>query len=460
MKKYSEKYNKDYAILKNAVIGFEFEAYYNVSYYKLLELLNAELKPVECEGFRIYHPDAAPTKNKFIITPDISGGSNMVELITGPLDYYTAKYYLLKIFNFIQKYGYTNEKSSIHINLSFAEGCGKEIGNLNILKEILTIDEDEIYRIFPSRKNNIYAKSIRKIIPFKQYDFSEISIDMIRTLIRIPEDKYYGINFAHLQEEKNKRIEFRYLGGQDYEKKTGEIIDIMDNFIINTWKNIGAGFDTNNIEVLREILEMNINSFSNFNTYDKFLVEFPYIQLQIDQNGMYDIINSYYPKIYEKLYTLIDCTENLKKCILNFVSTDQSYEIIDGEFKGLSMLQGFDFISCTITDGIFDLCEVVNCTVLNGELNKCMVYDSKITGSKMTACNVESSELNNIYFVNGMLNSHMEGGVFRSGQVGPYGSLSETTKVVNKEENFFRTSVEETGEKGKEIIKKQEGGAK
>jgi hypothetical protein len=30
----------------------------------------------------------------------------MVELVTGPLDYYDAKYYLIKIIKFIQTHGY------------------------------------------------------------------------------------------------------------------------------------------------------------------------------------------------------------------------------------------------------------------------------------------------------------------------------------------------------------------
>ena len=139
-----------------------------------MELLNKELAPVKVHGFRQYHSDFKPDDKNFKIEPDLSGGSNMVELVTGPMHYNDAKFYLIKILKFIQNYGYTNDKSSIHFNLSFFGE--KNLNDLNVLKLILNTDEDEIYRFYPSRKGNIYAKSVKKVIPYKEYDFFNISI--------------------------------------------------------------------------------------------------------------------------------------------------------------------------------------------------------------------------------------------------------------------------------------------
>ena len=130
MKKYSEKFIHEYIKLSKARVGFEFEFYMkDLSYYKTMELLNQELAPVKVWGFRQYHSDFTPDADNFKIEPDLSGGSNMVELVTGPLDYYDAKYYLVKITKFIQKYGYSNEKCSIHFNLSF-NGDDKDLNDL------------------------------------------------------------------------------------------------------------------------------------------------------------------------------------------------------------------------------------------------------------------------------------------------------------------------------------------
>ena len=170
MRKYSEKYISSYKILKDATIGFELEFYSKrTSYYKMLEILNEELSPVKVHGFRQYHSDFEVDADNFKMEPDLSGGSSMIEIITGPLDYFNARFHLLKLLKFIQEYGYTNDKCSIHINISYK---GKKLKDLNLLKQILTTNEDAIYDVFPSRRNNIYAKSVKNMIPFEDYDFS------------------------------------------------------------------------------------------------------------------------------------------------------------------------------------------------------------------------------------------------------------------------------------------------
>jgi hypothetical protein len=95
MKKYSEKFLNDSDLLKFARVGFEFEFYMKeLSFYKTLELLNQYLAPVKVWGFRKYHSDFTTDSKNFKIEPDLSGGANMVEMVTGPLEYFEAKFYL------------------------------------------------------------------------------------------------------------------------------------------------------------------------------------------------------------------------------------------------------------------------------------------------------------------------------------------------------------------------------
>jgi hypothetical protein len=302
MKKYSDKFLNESNKLKNAIVGLEFEFYMkDLSFYKTLEMLNIELAPVKVWGFRQYHSNFTPDKNNFKIEPDLSGGSNMIELVTGPLEYHEAKYYLIKIAKFIQTYGYTSEKSSIHFNISFKGD--RDLNDLNVLKLILNTDEEEIYRVFPTRKDNVYAKTVKKIIPYKDYDFFNVSIGAVKNSLRLPSDKYYGINFMHINSKKEtQRLEFRYIGGKDYEKNTGQLLYFMDKFIINVHESIDTGFNSEDINKLEEYLEKNIKMFKNFSKYDNFIVNFPTIQLQIDQNSDYEVVAAYYAKIYTKIY--------------------------------------------------------------------------------------------------------------------------------------------------------------
>ena len=439
MKKYSEKFIHEYSKLSKARVGFEFEFYMkDLSFYKTLELLNKELDPVKVHGFRQYHSGFTPDSKNFKIEPDLSGGSNMVELVTGPMDYNDSKFYLIKILNFIQNYGYTNDKSSIHFNISFKDD--KDLNDLNVLKLILNTDEDEIYRFFPSRKGNIYAKSVKSIIPFKEYDFFNIPIDSVKNNILLPDNKYFGINFLHINDNKeSQRVEYRYIGGINYESNTGNIVYFLDRFILDCYNSIDVGFNQNDADKLELYLEENINKFKSFSKYDNFIVEFPTIQIQIDQSNMYELVSSYFGKIYEKLYDLIEGTDNLKDCIINYITATQKMEIVDGDIKGTLTLNGYEYVNCRIMEGIFEHSNFYGCEINNSQMSTSKIEASDVIGSKVLSCRVENSSLTNCYFMNGVLNGDMSGGVFRSGELGPYATISSDTKVVGTTDNFFDT---------------------
>jgi uncharacterized protein YjbI with pentapeptide repeats len=453
MEKYSDKFLNQSGKLKNAIVGMEFEMYMkDLSFYKTLELLNQELAPVRVWGFREYHSDFTPDESNFKIEPDLSGGSNMIELVTGPMDYYDAKFYLIKIIKFIQTYGYTNEKCSIHFNLSF--NGDKNLNDLNILKLILNTDEDEIYRYYPSRKDNVYAKTIKKIIPFKEYDFFNIPISVVKNNLRLPNDKYYGINFLNINNDKEtQRLEFRYIGGKDFEKNLGQLIYFMERFIINTYESIDAVFTSEDTTKLEEFLEDNIGNYKNLSKYDNFIVDFPTIQLQINQDNNYDIVSTYYEKIYSRIFNLVESTQDLKECIINYVIDRQTIEIVDAVFKTSATLKNYDLINCQV-EGIFEDCYFIGSEIKNSQVSKSKLQHSDADNSKILNCKVEQSELANCYFMNGYLNGDMYGGVFRSGELGPYATMDSEVKVVKDNDNFFDTKFDEDDKGGdKEAVK-------
>jgi hypothetical protein len=451
MKKYSEKFIHEYSKLKSAKVGLEFEFYMkDLSFYKTMELLNKELSPVKVHGFRQYHSDFKPDDKNFKFEPDLSGGSNMVELITGPLEYNDAKYYLIKILKFIQNYGYTNDKSSIHFNISFFGE--KNLNDLNILKLILNTDEDEIYRFYPSRKGNIYAKSVKSIIPYKEYDFFNIPIDSVKNNMMLPDDKYFGINFMHITDsKKSQRLEYRYIGGKDYEKNIGNIVYFLDRFILDVHNSIDIGFNQSDAENLEKYLEDNIDKFRVFSKYDNFIVENPSIQIQIDQNHMYELVSSYFGKIYERLWDLMEGTDSLKDCIINYVTETQKMEIVDAHVKAVLTLDNYEFVNCTVLDGIYEKCNFYGCEISNSQVTSSKIEASDIKDSKILSCRVENSTIENCYFMNGFLNGDMNGGVFRSGELGPYASISPETKIVGVTDNFFDTKFDSQEKDEKEI---------
>lgn len=442
MEKYSEKFINQSNVLQHAVIGFEFEFYMNVgfTYFKTIDMLDKVLAPSQVYGFRMYHSPYNPIGKNFKLEPDISGGERMCELITSPLPYYVAKIYLVKMLKFIQENGYTTDKSSIHYNISFDDTCDRKLVDINSLKLILEIDEDEIYDKYPTRRNNVYAKSVKRIIPYKDYNYPNIPITTIRNNIKIPDDRYYGINFLHLIDNtENQRLEFRYIGGKDYEKNIGNILYFMDKFIINTYNSIDNIFTDEDNEKLESYLNNNITLFKNFTNYDNFIVEFPTILLQVNMDNTYEVVSSYYEDIYDMLFDLITSTINLKNCIINYITDSKCFEIVDADVKASTTLSNYNFVNSKI-EGILKGCHIINSVLNNSQAFNCRFDMSDVNKSKIIECTVENSDLNDCYFLDGYLNGSMYGGVFRSGKLGECATLDSNVKIINNMDNFFNTS--------------------
>jgi len=447
MDKYSDKFLNQHEKLSYAVIGFEFEFYLKeFSYYKTLEVLNKELSPIRVHGFRQYHSSFEPDAKNFKIEPDLSGGSNMVELVTGPMPYHTAKFYLLKILRFIQEFGYTNDKCSIHLNVSF-DSDRKDLNDLNILKLILNVDEEEVYRYYPSRENNVYAKSIKNMIPFRDYDFFNVPISVVRNNIKIPDDKYYGVNFMNvINNKESQRVEYRYIGGRNYHKDSGRILYFLDRFIINVYDAIGADFNRHDIDLLEIFLTDNISKFKNFSIYDRFLVDFPRIQIQVDQQSTYEVVSSYYDIIYKQIFKLINGSEQVGECLINYDTTRQRVEVINSKIIAIETIKDLDLISCEL-EGIFEACHIVSSDVANSQLKRCKVNHTELVETKLFVSDVDNCDLTDCFFMGGYFNSNMYGGVFRSGELGPNAYFDSNVKKVTDGNNFFDTRYDEDGEK-------------
>lgn len=453
MKKYSDKFLNYSHLLKDAIIGFEFEFYLkDFSYYKTLEVLNQELSPVKVWGFRQYHSSFQPDSDNFKMEPDLSGGANMVELITGPMEYFTAKFYLIKILNFIDKYGYTNNKCAVHFNVSFEE---KDLNDLNILKLILSTDEDEIFKQYPTRRNNIYAKSVMNIIPYKDYDFYNISSNTIKNNLALPDDKYYGINFKNIINNKeSQRVEFRYIGGKDYHKNSGLVLYFLDKFIVNTSESIDTELSSVDVDKLEDFLKKEIEYYKNLSSYDRFLTEIPHAVIQVNQDNTYDLVKSYYERIYEKINSFI---HKDSKCIINFVTVTNKIEIVDLTDDFTIEVKNIDFINCKLS-GMFSKCQFIKSDVKNSLIKNSKIHNSDVLNTKVLNCEVDASLLSDCYFSGGYLNGEMDGGVWRSGKLGPYAELTTDVKIISKTNNFFFQKFDEEDEKMDIIALKKEKG--
>ena len=138
-----KKYSTE-EILEGTKLGLEFEFYSNFDVFETAKALAKVLKkrvvvPLSLstlgEPKPLYHSPVTPTSSIFKLEPDYSGGKKMCELVTGPMKYAEARNVIIKVFEWIQSNGYTNERCSIHVNMSI-DG--------NILPSIYTIQNINI----------------------------------------------------------------------------------------------------------------------------------------------------------------------------------------------------------------------------------------------------------------------------------------------------------------------------
>ncbi len=424
----NKNFINDYKILNTAIIGIECEFFSNYSYIKTLELLNLEFDPIEIWGINKYHSEFPVTENIFKIEPDYSGGSEMIELITGPMPQLSAKIIIQKILNFIQKNGYTNEHSSIHINISFND-C--DIKFLNPIKLILNFNEDYIYSKFQNRRNNIYAQSIKRIIPFEDFEDSEIGLNFTIGSLQLPDDtKYYGIN---LQKKQKGQLEYRYIGGEKYEYKEDYISEIVDYMVLQTKKAILEELNEEDNIKLLSYLDDNINQFKSYKTYDDFLSNIKEIEIEIDKNRDYNVIKMSQEKLYKKLFEIIKSCENIKNATINYNSITNRLEIVNAIINNIHYLNGVDFVECQLTNVTLYNCDIIDCVVETGHIYNCNIFESKITNCKLNNVNaMEWSKLYNCMFDGKFLDCYMENGVFRSGQLGENAQIENNVKMSNK----------------------------
>ena len=109
---------KDSDILSKALVGVEFEFYSNTS----IEDTAKEVGKILGKKIRVEkkaHSEFQPTQDEFKMEPDMSGGAGLIELVTGAVPYSAGRLMIIKMCDWIKKNGYTTDRSSIHLNLSF-----------------------------------------------------------------------------------------------------------------------------------------------------------------------------------------------------------------------------------------------------------------------------------------------------------------------------------------------------
>jgi len=430
MQKLNQKSERS-SILNGSQMGIEFEFYSNLELDETKEsvskLLNRKIK-LEDKA----HSDFQPSAEVFKMEPDMSGGKGLIELVTGPMPYRSARVVIMKMLAWIKENGYTTDRASIHLNMSFNPDYLEDanmVSKMNILKFILEFDEKRVYKYFPNRENSTYAKSIKWVMPKHEafyYNENLISSDNFS----FANTKYYGINFEKAQKN---YLEFRYIGGKDYEKRFDDIMHLAESFIMAVWRSCYSPvFTTENKIELKRILDKNRPLMEMLKDYSAVNKYWPKINILVDLQDAEQVIRVQWNRFKKKVLELLS-EGSLESGTINYDSDYSVVQVKDGIFKTAYLLNDFEFIDCEISGNI------ENSEIYGGKVTGAQILRSNLyKGTEVMDSKVESSYVHGsctlkncfVFGKDGIFKGKMEGGIFREGGVGPHARFSNETEVI------------------------------
>lgn len=425
----------DSKILENALVGVEFEFYSN----KSIEDTAQELGKLIGKQIRIEtkaHSDFEVTQDIFKIEPDMSGGAKLMELVTGALPYFAARLMIIKVNDWIDTYGYTNDRSSIHLNLSFDKNKIERkdrISKMNTLKFILDFNEEQVFKFFPTREDSAYAKSIKFVIPKEDVAFYDSKYINQQNFI-YPDSKYYGVNF----EKRHKNyLEFRYVGGADWQKKTSTILHLVDRFLIQLWNSTESTqfTDLNAIE-LKKIISKNQRIIDARRDWRTISENWKDTKFTVDLQDDPKVVSLYWNNIKDRVVKLFTHGD-FQKGHINYDSDTGKVQVQNGRLNYCVDLEGYEFVG-TFARGEFSHCDFFSCQVEGSDISDSNFYAStQITSSKIKSSYVHKScVLDDCYiYGKGKFNGTMNKGIFREG------GYNKKTSVFNQTEIILSTPI-------------------
>jgi uncharacterized protein YjbI with pentapeptide repeats len=422
---------KDSDILSKALVGCEFEFYSNTSIEDTAKAVGALLKK-KIRVEKKAHSEFQPSADEFKMEPDMSGGAGLIELVTGAMPYSAARLMIIKVCKWIEENGYTTERSSIHLNLSFdskLSGNKHLISKMSPLKFILDFNEDLVWKEFPNRKDSTYAKSIKFVIPrVETYSYNGEQISQNNFIF--PKTKYYGVNFDKLQKN---YLEFRYLGGENWHKKSAKILNLLDLFIIQLWKSSNeSNFNELNKLELKKILSDNKKIIELRVDWRNINKNFPKCQFTVDLDNNPNVIDLYWPQIKESVSRLFTHGQ-MDKGHINYDSNTGRVQVNEGNLPYCFELEGYEFIGCTL-QGELKYCDFFKCDVNSSDIRNCNFYQSsQINNSKVGSCHItQTVNLKGcyVYGTDTVFKGTMRGGIFREGMYEPKLAKFDDVEVV------------------------------
>ncbi len=356
------------------------------------------------------------------------------------MTYRDARLLCINLFSWIENNGSTDKRCNFTVDIKFMDqqsgpfkgtlfNTGVTIEKIDKLKMILDFDEDRVYKAFPSRRYGFISKSINKFTPNQKFiPNQESPIDP--RFYSMPETSQSGINFETLNQG---FLRLQYIGGESYEKKAVDTLDIISEFVVSAWNcTYNPGYSEQNINKFQKAISKQSKIREAYYDYKLFAKNFPNIKFTVDLFENPKTLDQFYQAIRERIFELLINIDIKGELELNYDSNVSALQLKDGKLN-CRVIKNVEFINCEISGGNFELCDLYSSKVENASFDRCNLVESELNQSKLYNCAVNrNTELVDCEFsgANGAMNGTMKKGIFRSGGIGPLAEVSNDVIVI------------------------------
>lgn len=363
-------------------------------------------------------------------------------LETAFMNYRDSRLVLINLLKWIERNGNTDKRNNLTIDMKFIDttkgpfkgtlfNSGVTIDKINKLKMILDFDENFVYDTFPSRRHDFTSKSITKFNITQKFIPKEESLIDPKFYV-IPNTSECGINFETLNEG---FLRLQYIGGKDYEKKSSEILQIMNQFCVIAWDSvINPTFKKENIKKFEQLVDKNKKIRESFIDYALFCKNYPNIKFSVDLLFHKTTLSTYYDSIKDIVYDFLSNAEINGEIEMNYDTTLRNLQIKDGKLR-VDKLNKIEFINCELEFGTYTTCDFYQCKLIDSLLNVCNLF----LNTESNRCKIVNSVVNRtaivsnseFYGENGVMNGKMMGGVFKDAGIGVHAEIDPSVLVID-----------------------------
>jgi hypothetical protein len=419
---------QDNIVQASCYVSFDIDFYCKFSIDKVAEkfgiILKERIEVVDEKNFE-------PSEGRFYIVKSYGYGKERYRFYTDNLIYSRARIVLISAFGVIKEFGYTDSSCIVDVNISFDKNISNlDIRKLNILKFVLEFNEEMAFRFFPSQKDSIYVKSIKNISPENKFYRSE-SANLRDFNYVLPNMKFFGVVFDRV---KDGVLKFRYIGGEKYEYKITEALDLIGIYIDFIKKVLfDPAYSQKNKDDFKKIIKQSDKLLLAYESSTKFRELYPDIKLTIDMDENDQILKSKYVKFRDDIFDLLAASD-ITKGEINY---DSALSKIQAQnLKGhIYEIEDWEFVNCELSIEFAKNCNFFECVLTDSSISRSNIYRySKVKKSKMKDTYINRTCEVTDTFISGeqsMVDGKIVRGKIIGGRIGNHSQISPETEKID-----------------------------